>query len=96
VLTLRQVFDLADAISPRFRLLILLAVFCGLRWGELAALRRRHIDLAAGVIRVEASMAELIDGSLVIGPPKSAAGIRRHPGGHPARCPYSPGPLHRR
>jgi Phage integrase, N-terminal SAM-like domain len=75
VLTLRQVFDLADAIGPRFRLLILLAVFCGLRWGELAALRRRHIDMAAGVIRVEASMAELIDGSLVIGPPKRPRGF---------------------
>lgn len=76
VLTLRQVFDLADAIAPRYRALILLAVFCSLRWGELAALRRRHIDLAAGVLRIEASMAELTDGSLVTGPPKSAAGRR--------------------
>src|SRR5262249_42342675 len=31
VLTLRQVFALADAIHPRFRALILLAVFCSLR-----------------------------------------------------------------
>jgi integrase len=77
VLTLRQVFDLADAIDPRYRALIYLAVFCGLRWGELAALRRRHIDLPGGVLRVEASVAELIDGSLVTGPPKSAAGKRQ-------------------
>jgi integrase len=33
-----------------YRLLILLDVFCSLRWGELAALRRRHVDLASGVI----------------------------------------------
>lgn len=67
---------LANAIDPRYQALILLAVFCGLRWGELAALRRRHIDLAAQVLRVEASMAELTDGSLITGPPKSAAGKR--------------------
>jgi integrase len=76
VLTLRQVFDLADTIDPRYRALILLAVFCSPRWGELAALRRGHIDSSAGVLRVEASVAELIDGSLVTGPPKSAAGRR--------------------
>jgi integrase len=76
VLTIRQVFDLADAIGPRFRALILLAVFGSLRWGELAALRRRHIDLASGTLRIEVSVVELVDGSLVTGPPKSEAGKR--------------------
>jgi integrase len=33
VLTLRQVMALADAIDPRYRALILLAVFGSLRWG---------------------------------------------------------------
>jgi hypothetical protein len=74
VLSLRQVFDLADAFTDRrYRLLILLAVFCGLRWGELAALRRKHIDISAGLIRVEATVAELTTGALVTGPPKSLA-----------------------
>jgi len=45
------VLDLADAIAPRYRALILLAVFGSLRWGELAALRRRHIDLTSGTLR---------------------------------------------
>lgn len=76
VLTIRQVFALADAIGPRFRALILLAVFGSLRWGELAALRRRHIDLISGTLRVEVSVVELVDGSLVTGPPKSEAGKR--------------------
>jgi integrase len=76
VLTIRQVFDLADAVEPRYRMLILLAVFCSLRWGELAALRRRDIDLVSGTIRVAVSVVELTDGSLVTGPPKSAAGKR--------------------
>jgi integrase len=76
VLAIRQVFDLADAITPRYRVLILLAVFGSLRWGELAALRRRHIDLASGTLRIELSVVELVDGSLVTGPPKSEAGKR--------------------
>jgi integrase len=76
VLTMRQVFALADAIEPRYRALILLAVFGSLRWGELAALRRHHIDLRSGTLHVEVSVTELTDGSLVTGPPKSEAGKR--------------------
>ena len=76
MLTIRQVFALADAIEPRYRLLILLAVFGSLRWGEVAALRHHHVDLRSGALRVEVSVVELIDGSLVTGPPKSEAGKR--------------------
>ena len=76
VLTVRQVFALADAIDPRYRALILLAVFGSLRWGELAALRRRHCNLTTGTLRVEASVVELVNGSLITGPPKSEAGRR--------------------
>jgi integrase len=47
VLTVAQVFDLAEAISGRYRALVLLGSFGSLRWGELAALRRSDIDLAA-------------------------------------------------
>jgi integrase len=76
VLTIRQVFSLTDAIEPRYRALVLLAVFGSLRWGELAALRCCHVDLRSGTLRVEVSVAELTDGSLVTGPPKSKAGRR--------------------
>ncbi|WP_300614583.1 site-specific integrase [Trebonia sp.] len=77
VLTMRQIFVLADSFADRrYRLLVLLAVFCSLRWGELAALRRTHIDTSVGLVRIEASVAELADGSLVTGPPKSLAGAR--------------------
>ncbi len=77
VLPLGRVFVLADAFADRrYRLLILLAVFCSLRWGELAALRRKHIDLSAGLARVEVSVVELTNGALVTGPPKSASGVR--------------------
>ncbi|HLI35781.1 MAG TPA: hypothetical protein VKV80_00345 [Streptosporangiaceae bacterium] len=76
MLTIRQVFDLAAAADQRYRALILLAVFGSLRWGELAALRRRHIDLATGAVRVAVSVVELTGGSLVTGPPTSRAGQR--------------------
>jgi integrase len=77
VLTMGQVFVLADAFADRrYRLLVLLAVFCSLRWGELAALRRKHIDSTAGLVRVEVAVVELTNGALVTGPPKSASGIR--------------------
>ncbi|MEV6038272.1 hypothetical protein AB0L65_44485 [Nonomuraea sp. NPDC052116] len=76
MLTMKQVFVLADAIDPRFRMLILLATFGSLRWGELAALQRRNVDLEAGTIRVVGTTTELEDGSVAIGPPKSEAGKR--------------------
>jgi integrase len=40
-----QVLDLADAIDPRSRLLVLVLAYPGLRWGEAAALRRGRVDL---------------------------------------------------
>jgi hypothetical protein len=44
--------------------------------GELAALRRSHIDLDVGTLRVELAVVELVDGSLITGPPKSEADRR--------------------
>src|SRR5690242_20669033 len=38
--SISEVFALADAGRPRYRALVLLAAFCGLRWGELMGLRR--------------------------------------------------------
>jgi integrase len=72
-------FDLGELhafADRRYRLLILLVVFCSLRWGELAALRRKHIDAAAGLVRIEVAVVELTNGALVTGPPKSASGVR--------------------
>lgn len=76
VLTVTQVFALADAFDERYRLLILLAVFCSLRWGELAGLQRADIDTATGILTVRRSVTELARGPLVTGPPKSGAGRR--------------------
>ncbi|MDQ2875020.1 MAG: site-specific integrase [Actinomycetota bacterium] len=76
VLTVAQVYALADAVGPRYRALVLLATFGSLRWGELAALRRRDINLKAFTIRVERQLTETVGVGQVFGPPKSDAGIR--------------------
>jgi integrase len=75
VLTISQVYAVADAIGPRYRAMILLAVFASLRWGELTALRRCDIDLNAGIVQVTRQVTE-ISSVLSFGPPKSAAGVR--------------------
>ncbi|MEY9991334.1 integrase [Streptomyces sp. V4I8] len=74
--TVQEVYDLADAIQPRYRALVLMAGFLGLRWGELIGLHRRDIDLDHGTVRVRRAVAELNNGQRQIKAPKSAAGKR--------------------
>jgi integrase len=76
ILTVPQVFALAEAIEPRYRALVLVGALSSLRWGELCALRRTDIDLDARTIRVERSLTELPGGGFAFGPPKSEAGRR--------------------
>lgn len=73
--TLGEVYAIARAIAPRWRVLVLLAAFGAMRWGELAALRRRHLNLDAMTVTVEAGVVEIV-GHLIEGPPKSEAGKR--------------------
>ncbi|MEV6782200.1 tyrosine-type recombinase/integrase [Streptomyces sp. NPDC051098] len=76
VLTVAEVYAVADAIAPRYRLLVLLAAFTTLRFGELASLRRRDIDVSGRVVLVQRAQAEMQDGKLFDKAPKSAAGVR--------------------
>lgn len=75
IATLAEVVTLAEAIEPRYRVLVLLSVFGSLRWGELMGLQREDVDLDAGLVRVERSVAE-VGSRLVTKAPKSAAGAR--------------------
>ena len=68
MLTVAQVFALADAIDPRYRALVLLATFTSLRWGELCALRESDIDMDARTVQVQRSLTELQNGALAFGP----------------------------
>ncbi len=77
VLTVRQVLDLAERMpDARFRMMVLLAAFASLRWGELSALRRCDLDPVAGTVSVRRQQVELDTGQLLVTPPKSAAGVR--------------------
>jgi integrase len=76
VVTPEQVAAIADAIEPRYRALVFTAAYAGCRWGELAALRQRSLDLLHGTLIVEEQVVELRGGRLVFCPPKSEAGRR--------------------
>ncbi|WP_326621136.1 site-specific integrase [Streptomyces decoyicus] len=75
-LTVPEVYRIADAMPPHFRVLVLLAAFTGLRFGELAALERHDVDLERRTISVRRSQAETRTQGLTIKAPKSGAGIR--------------------
>ena len=75
VLTVAQVYALADAVGLRYRALILLAAFTSLRWAELAALRPEDIDLDARTVRV-ARQLYYHEAGYSFRPPKSRAGLR--------------------
>lgn len=77
VLSLSEVFKVAEAAPTRYRALVLLAAFSSLRFGELAALRRRDVDLDSGTVAVTQGQIELANGQLVTKGPKSEAGKRR-------------------
>jgi integrase len=75
-LTVAEVRRLAVAVGPGYRALILLGADGGLRIGEMAGLRRKRLDLAAGVVEVAEVVTEM-HGHLDLGPPKTSAGRRR-------------------
>jgi integrase len=76
VATVAQVNALAEAMPPRYRMLVLLAAWSGARWGELVALSRDSLDLERGTLTINRQYVELRDGSLVLDTPKTAAGVR--------------------
>ncbi len=75
VATFEQVLMLADAIEPRLSTFVLAGAFSGCRFGELAGLARRHVNLLHGSLHIERSLSEL-PGRFVFTEPKSKAGRR--------------------
>ncbi len=77
VLTVQQVFQLAEAMRyPQHRAMILVAAFATLRWGEVTALRRCDIAADGSWVRVSFAHTEVVGRGIVVGPPKSRAGVR--------------------
>lgn len=73
--TLAELETIAANMPERLRMLVVLAAWCGLRFGELTELRRKDVDLDAlrlhirrGVVRAE--------GQTIVDTPKTTAGIR--------------------
>lgn len=76
IVPLPVVFKLAERVPVRYRLLVLLATFADLRWGELAGLRRGDLDLEVCEIRIRNVLSQRDKGGLHFDTPKSAAGKR--------------------
>lgn len=74
-----EVRALAEAMPAVYRLPLYVAAYCGLRAGELWALRRRDVDLLHGVLHVEQALKEIsstadsvaADTGLIFGPTKT-------------------------
>lgn len=73
--TLPELEALATAMPSRLRACILLAAWCALRFGEIAELRRKDVDLRNRVIKVRRGVTRT-GGQVVVSTPKSAEGIR--------------------
>jgi integrase len=74
--TVAEVDALSEAVPDRYKAMVVLAAWCALRFGELAALRRDRVDLVHNEIRVSETVTELGTGERFVGPPKTAAGRR--------------------
>jgi integrase len=73
--TLNELARLAEEMPDRLEMIVLLAAWCGLRFGELVELRRKDVEIKDGVLRVRRAVT-WVDGQPVVGVPKSDAGVR--------------------
>jgi integrase len=73
--TLPELEVIAASVPARYKLMVLLAGWCALRFGELAVLRRADIDVKNGVVHVRRAVVNL-GGDRTVKTPKSEAGRR--------------------
>jgi integrase len=66
---------IVEHMPEKWRALVLLAAWCGLRWGEATELRRKDLDLAREIVHVRRSVVRAGMGK-VVKEPKSDAGMR--------------------
>lgn len=82
--TVAELTTITEAMPDRYQLMVMLAAWCALRFGELTELRRKDVDLDAGLIRVRRGVTWVTGGDParpgvsvpIVGTPKSHAGIR--------------------
>jgi integrase len=75
ILTPADLDRLAAKMPPHLRASVLLAAFCGLRWGETSELRRNDVSGDCAVLRVRRAVTYR-GGRFDVGEPKTAAGVR--------------------
>jgi integrase len=73
-----EVETLAAAGQPRYRALVLVGTYGGLRFGELAALRRSRVDILRGRVTVAETLMD-VGNELTFGPPKTRSALRTVP-----------------
>jgi integrase len=76
-LTPAELDKVAESAPERYRVAVPLIAWCGLRFGELIELRRKDIDMTGDhmVLKIRRA-ATRVDNKLVMGKPKTDAGIR--------------------
>jgi integrase len=73
--SIEEIAVLTEAMPERLQLMVLLASWCALRFGETVELRRGDVDLSVEVIRIRRA-AVRTKGGYTITTPKSDAGVR--------------------
>ena len=73
--TLTELEAVVTAMPERYRVMVLLASWCGLRFGELAELRRGDVNTKAGVLHIRRGVVRA-GGQTIVKKPKSDAGTR--------------------
>ena len=76
VASIAEVYHLADAMEDRYRLMVLLATFGGLRWASSSPYGGIGSMCCTGRVIVTEQLQERSDGTRHYGPPKTAAGVR--------------------
>lgn len=74
--TAAELAVIVEAMPPPLRMLVLLACWCSLRFGEVTELRRGDVDLEHGVLRIRRAVVTTPTAGSVVKEPKSRAGIR--------------------
>jgi integrase len=76
VVSADELAGLADGLGVEYAPMAYLGALLGLRWGEVAGLRVRHVDFFAGTVAVAEQLTRGERGCSVLSAPKSAAGRR--------------------
>ena len=76
--TVDEVMRLTEVIDRRYRAMVFLAAFVGLRRGECFGLARRHLHLNSvpPVVRIERSRLDTVEFGMIFQEPKTLAGLR--------------------